>query len=130
VAAVPLAARVIVKTSGSILGTLGGLLTGQMSLAHLIGPIGLAQSAGESSALGVRALLAAMAFISLNLGICNLLPIPVLDGGHMAMLMIEGVTRRSLSLRTRKGLLRAGAVAMLLLLGTTLYNDLGRIGIL
>ncbi len=126
--AFPLAAKVIVKTSAGILNTLGTLLTGQGSVGHLIGPIGLAQLAGESSASGIRALLAVMAFLSLNLGICNLLPIPILDGGHLAMLMVEGITRRTLSIRTRKTLLRAGAVAMLLLLATTVFNDLGRLG--
>jgi regulator of sigma E protease len=127
--AFPLGVRVIAKSSAQILTTLGGLLTGQISLSHLIGPIGLAQIAGESSQLGWRALLAAMAFISLNLGICNLLPIPILDGGHMLMLVVEGVTRRDVPLRLRKALVGAGAVAMLLLLATTLYNDLGRLGL-
>jgi regulator of sigma E protease len=75
-------------------------------------------------------MIAAMAFISLNLGLCNLLPIPILDGGHMLMLGFEGITRRDMSHGVRKAMLGVGAVAMLLLLGTTLYNDLGRLGIL
>ena len=129
-AAFPLALQVVASGSWDILSTLGGLFTGQISPSHLIGPVGIAQIAGESTALGWRALLAATAFISLNLGICNLLPIPVLDGGHMLMLLIEGVTRRSMSLRTKRTLIGAGAVAMLALLGATLFNDLGRLGIL
>jgi regulator of sigma E protease len=124
----PLAVRVIAGNSAEILSTLGGLLTGEISLSHLIGPVGLAQMAGESSQLGWRTLLAAMAFISLNLGICNLLPIPILDGGHMLMLLVEGITRRDVPFRLRKALVGAGAVAMLLLLATTFYNDLGRLG--
>ena len=71
-----------------------------------------------------------MAFISLNLGLCNLLPIPILDGGHMLMLMVEGITRRPISVRARKAMVSAGAIAMLLLLATTFYNDLGRLGLL
>ena len=127
--AFPLGVQVIADNSAQILSTVGGLATGQISLAHLMGPVGLAQVAGESSQVGWRALLAAMAFISLNLGICNLLPIPILDGGHMLMLLVEGVTRRTMSFRVRKVLVSAGAVAMLLLLATTIFNDLGRLGL-
>ena len=127
-AAIPLAIQVIASNSANILSTLGGLVTGELSVNHLIGPVGLAQIAGESSALGWRALLAAMAFVSLNLGICNLLPIPILDGGHMLMLVVEGVTRRSIPVRAKRTLIGAGAAAMFLLLLTTLYNDLWRLG--
>jgi regulator of sigma E protease len=129
-AAIPLALQVIASNSVDILRTLGGLMTGEVAVNHLIGPVGLAQIAGESSALGWRALLAAMAFVSLNLGICNLLPIPVLDGGHMLMLVVEGVARRNISSRARRTLIGAGAAAMLLLLLATFYNDLGRLGVL
>jgi regulator of sigma E protease len=123
-----LAVRAVVSSSVEILTTIGGLVTGAVSPRHLIGPVGLAQMAGESSQLGWRALLAAMAFISLNLGLCNLLPIPILDGGHMLMLFVEGITRRDVPFRFRKVLVGAGAMAMLLLLVTTFYNDLGRLG--
>lgn len=129
-AAIPLGVRVIAGNSADIVSTLGGLVTGQISVGHLIGPVGIAQITGESSALGWRALLAAMAFISLNLGICNLLPIPVLDGGHMLMLTVEGLTRRRISFRAKRTLIGAGAAAMIALLGTTLFNDLSRLGIL
>jgi regulator of sigma E protease len=128
--AIPLGVRAIAGGSAEILSTVAGLMTGQVSPRHLVGPVGLAQIAGESSALGWRALLAAMAFISLNLGLCNLLPIPILDGGQMLMLIVERVTRRTMSFRLRKTLVGAGAVAMLLLLMTTFYNDLGRLGLL
>jgi regulator of sigma E protease len=126
--AVVLGVRAIAGSSVGIAKTIVGLVIGEISPSHLIGPVGLAQMAGESSQLGWRALLAAMAFISLNLGLCNLLPIPILDGGHMIMLVVEGVTRRTVPFRLRKVLVGAGAVAMLLLLVTTFYNDLGRLG--
>jgi regulator of sigma E protease len=129
-AAIPIAVQVIASNSLDILRTLGGLMTGEVPVNHLIGPVGLAQIAGESSALGWRALLAAMAFVSLNLGICNLLPIPVLDGGHMLMLMVESATGRSISSRTKRTLIGAGAAVMLVLLIATFYNDLGRLGTL
>jgi regulator of sigma E protease len=126
--AVVLGTRAIAGSSLTILQTLGGLITGETSARTLVGPVGLAQSAGESWQLGWRALLAAMAFISLNLGLCNLLPIPILDGGHMLMLLAEGVIRRDVPFQMRKALVGAGAMAMLLLLVTTFYNDLGRLG--
>jgi regulator of sigma E protease len=126
--AIFLGVRAIVGSSAQILKMIGGLLTGEISASHLIGPVGLAQIAGESSQLGWRALLAAMAFISLNLGLCNLLPIPILDGGHMLMLLVERVLRRDVPFGLRKVLVGAGALAMLLLLVTTFYNDLGRLG--
>lgn len=128
--AILLGGQAILSSSGVILSTIGGLLTGEVSPSHLIGPVGLAQMTGESSALGWRALLAATAFVSLNLGFCNLLPIPILDGGHMLMLLVEGVTRRTLSFGVRKAMLGAGAAAMLLLLMTTFYYDLGRLGLI
>jgi membrane-associated protease RseP (regulator of RpoE activity) len=129
-AAIPLGVKAIAASTSQILSTVGGLLTGQLPPSHLIGPVGLAQIAGESAQLGWRAMLAAMAFISLNLGICNLLPIPILDGGHMLMLLFEGTTRRTVPFRVRKALLGAGALAMLLLVAMTLFNDLGRLGLL
>ena len=59
----------------------------------------------------------------------SVLAVEILDGGHMLMLMVEGLTRRTMSLRARKAMLRVGALAMLLLLATTFYNDLGRLGL-
>ena len=128
--AIPLGVKAITASTKEILSTVGGLLTGTLSPSHLIGPVGLAQIAGESAQLGWRAMLAAMAFISLNLGICNLLPIPILDGGHMLMLLFEGTTRRNGPFRVRKAMLAAGAFAMLLLVVTTLFNDISRLGLL
>ena len=128
--AILLGGKAIASSSAEIIKTVTGLITGDISPSHLIGPVGLAQIAGESSQLGWRALLAAMAFISLNLGLCNLLPIPILDGGHMVMLLVEGVIRRDVPFAFRKALVGAGALAMLLLLATTIFNDLGRLGLI
>ena len=65
--------------------------------------------------------------ISLNLGILNLLPIPVLDGGHIAILAIEGVSRRDFSMRVKERMLLVGFVALMMLMVTVIYNDLTRI---
>ena len=68
-----------------------------------------------------------MAMISLNLGLLNLMPIPVLDGGHIAILALEGVSRRDFSMKVKEKMLLAGFVLLLMLMVTVIYNDLTRI---
>ena len=68
-----------------------------------------------------------MALISLNLGIMNLMPIPVLDGGHIAILALEGVSRRDFSMKVKEKMLLAGFALLLMLMVTVIYNDLMRI---
>ena len=68
-----------------------------------------------------------MSMISLNLGLLNLLPVPVLDGGHIAILAVEGVTRRDLSVRVKERILLAGAALIVLLMVTVIYNDVMRL---
>ena len=68
-----------------------------------------------------------MAMISLNLGLLNLMPIPVLDGGHIAILALEGVSRRDFSMKVKEKMLLAGFVLLLMLMVTVIYNDLMRI---
>ena len=73
------------------------------------------------------ALLSLMASISLNLGLLNLLPIPVLDGGHIVILMMEGLARRDFSERIKERMLFAGLAVLMTLMVTVIYNDLTRI---
>jgi regulator of sigma E protease len=113
--------------SGLIFRTLGGLFTGETSPKQLMGPVGIAQLSGESAESGFISLLGLMASISLNLGILNLLPIPVLDGGHILILLLEGLTRRDFSVRVKERMLLAGFVLLMLLMVTVIYNDLTRI---
>ena len=68
-----------------------------------------------------------MAMISLNLGVINLLPIPVLDGGHIMILALEGVSRRDFSIRVKEQMLMVGFVALMLLMVTVIYYDLTRV---
>ena len=68
-----------------------------------------------------------MALISLNLGILNLLPIPILDGGHIAIIALEGITRRDFSVQVKEKMLLAGFVLLMMLMVTVVYNDLTRI---
>ena len=77
--------------------------------------------------MGLVALMSLLSMISLNLGILNLLPIPVLDGGHIAILALEGVSRRDFSLRAKERLLLVGFVTLMMLMVTVIYNDLTRI---
>ena len=70
-----------------------------------------------------------MAMISLNLGLLNLMPVPVLDGGHIAILALEGLSRRDFSMRVKEKMLLAGFVLLLTLMVTVIYNDLMRIAV-
>jgi regulator of sigma E protease len=110
-----------------ILETLWGLLTRQTSPKQLMGPVAIAQLSGEQAQLGLIALLNLMANISLNLGLLNLLPIPVLDGGHIFIMAMEGVARRDFSLRVKEKMLLAGFAVLMMLMVTAIYNDLTRI---
>ena len=92
-----------------------------------MGPVGIAQLSGESAESGIISLLGLMSQISLNLGILNLLPIPVLDGGHILILLLEGLTRRDFSVRVKERMLLAGFVVLMMLMVTVIYNDLTRI---
>lgn len=113
--------------SGLIFQTLVGLFTAETSPRQLVGPVGIAQLSGGAAQVGFVALLSLMAMISLNLGILNLLPIPVLDGGHIAILALEGVSRRDFSARVKERMLLFGFVALMMLMVTVIYNDLTRV---
>jgi regulator of sigma E protease len=117
-----------VQFSGMIFQTVWGLLTRETSPKQLMGPVAIAQMSGESAQLGIIALLALMAQISLNLGLLNLLPIPILDGGHIFIMALEGVARRDFSIRLKERMLLAGFVVLMMLMVTVIYNDLTRIG--
>jgi regulator of sigma E protease len=110
-----------------ILDTIWGLLTRQTSPKQLMGPVAIAQLSGESAQLGWIALFSLMANISLNLGLLNLMPVPVLDGGHIFIMAMEGAARRDFSMRVKEKMLLAGFVVLMMLMVTAIYNDLTRI---
>ena len=116
-----------IEMSGLILNTLKDLFTGEASPKQLMGPVGIAQLSGESAQAGWIALLALMASISLNLGLLNLMPIPVLDGGHIFIMAIETISRRDFSLAMKEKMLFVGFVLLMTLMVTVIYNDLTRI---
>jgi regulator of sigma E protease len=110
-----------------IFRTFAGLFKGETPTKQLMGPVGIAQLSGGAARLGWIPLLTLMAMISLNLGILNLLPIPMLDGGHIFIMTLEGAARRDFSLRVKERLLVAGFVLIMMLMVTVIYNDLMRI---
>jgi regulator of sigma E protease len=99
------------------------LVTGQASVKELSGPIQIARISGEMFRRGWIALVGLMAMISLQLGIMNLLPIPVLDGGHIMILLIEGVVRHDLSIRVKERIQQLGFAVLAALMLVVLYND-------
>jgi regulator of sigma E protease len=103
---------------------LGKILTRRMSARSLSGPIGIAQLSGEAYRAGLPELIMLISFISLQLGIFNLLPIPVLDGGVILLLLVEGLMRRDLSLEVKERFVQVGIVFLLLLAAFCMYNDL------
>ena len=116
-----------VQNAGLIFRTVWDLITRETSPKQLMGPVAIAQLSGESAQLGWIALFSLMASISLNLGLLNLLPIPVLDGGHIFIMALEGVARRDFSMRVKEKMLLAGFVVLMMLMVTVIYNDLTRI---
>ncbi len=107
--------------------TLRGLLTRTASVKQLMGPVAIADLSGSAASAGWIPLFTLMAMISLNLGLMNLLPIPVLDGGHISILALEGLARRDFSMKAKEKMLGAGFVLLMMLMLTVIYNDLMRI---
>lgn len=100
------------------------ILTRNMSARSLSGPVGIAQLSGSAYRQGPVALISFVAFISLQLGIFNLLPIPMLDGGMIAMMFVEAIMQRDLSLRFKERFVQAGLFLLLLLVVFVTYNDI------
>jgi regulator of sigma E protease len=120
-------ARRTALVSTLIVSTVRGLLTGAVPTRELGGPISIGVMAGESARRGGEAFLSFMAFISVNLAILNLLPIPVLDGGQFLFLLAEAVTRRPVTGKVREWLGLAGLVVIVLLMILAFSNDIRRL---
>jgi regulator of sigma E protease len=110
-----------------IVRTLAGLFTRDTPVKQLMGPVAIAGLSGEAAQAGWLSLFSLMAMISLNLGLLNLAPVPVLDGGHILILALEGLSRRDFSMKVKEKMLLAGFVLLLMLMVTVIYNDLARI---
>ena len=106
------------------LGVLARLFRGKASVKQMSGPIAIGQFAGEAAREGIGPFVALMGMLSLQLGILNLLPVPMLDGGQLAVVVIEGTIRRDFSLRVKERILQFGFVLLVLLMGIVIYNDI------
>jgi regulator of sigma E protease len=106
-----------------IFKVLGKLVRREASMKSVDGPIGIMKQTAEFYEIGIGALLQLMAMISLNLGLMNLLPIPILDGGVMLLLLVEGIMRQDLSLAFKERIVQVSFVFLLTLMVFVLYND-------
>jgi regulator of sigma E protease len=107
-----------------IVEVIGGLFTGKVSMRQLQGVVGIARVSGQAAKRGPLDLLGLMAVISLNLGLLNLLPIPILDGGHVLLLAIEGALRRDLSVAVKERFVQVGLVFLLGIFAFVMYSDI------
>ncbi|GBE36740.1 regulator of sigma-E protease RseP [bacterium BMS3Bbin07] len=103
------------------------LITRQVSLKNISGPVTILQESGKAASAGLLTYFMFMALLSVNLGVLNLLPIPILDGGHIVMFVIEGIKGKPLSERTVAVTQKIGLALLLLLMAFALYNDFVRI---
>lgn len=106
---------------------LGKMLIGEASLKNLSGPLTIADYAGQSVQLGLAYYLGFLAVVSVSLGVLNLLPLPMLDGGHLMYYLFEGVTGRPVSELWLERLQRGGVAIMLMMMSLALYNDVARL---
>ena len=106
---------------------IGKLLTGDVSFKHLSGPISIAQGAGATASMGLVAFLSFLALISVNLAVINLLPLPILDGGHLMYMLVELIRGKPVSEKAQEIGFRFGALILLMLMGIALLNDISRL---
>jgi regulator of sigma E protease len=105
----------------------GRLISGSVSVKQLQSVVGISRLAGQAVSEGAYAVIFFMALISINLGILNILPIPILDGGHILLLSLEGIRRRDFSLAFKERFIQVGLVFLFVLIVYVTYNDVARI---
>lgn len=106
---------------------IGKLLTGDVSVKNLSGPISIAQGAGTSAGYGLAYFLSFLALISVNLGIINLLPLPMLDGGHLMFFIVEWIIGKPVPEAVQEWGYRIGGVLLFMIMGIAIFNDIARI---
>ena len=115
------------EVSALTLKLLGRMLIGQASLKNLSGPLTIADGAGQSARQGGSSFINFLALVSVSLGVLNLLPLPLLDGGHLMVYIFEGVTGRAVSDPWLARLQRGGIVVLLMMMSVALFNDVARL---
>jgi regulator of sigma E protease len=115
------------ETIDDTLTVVGRLFSGRVSVRQLQSVVGISRAAGQAVHKGAQAVISLMVLISVNLGILNLLPIPILDGGNILLLAIEGGLRRDLSMAFKERFVQVGLVFLLVLFAIVMYNDLARL---
>jgi regulator of sigma E protease len=129
VEAVPLATETTIKLTRWMIDGLWQIISGERSVKEIGGPLKIAQVAGQQASLGPLEFIQLVALISINLGFINLLPVPMLDGGHLLFYSVEAVRRRPVSPRSQDWAFRGGLALLLALLVFTTFNDLGSFGL-
>ena len=125
--ALPAALQKTADVTTLTLRTLWKMVIGKASVENLSGPISIARYAGESAAIGLTTFLAFLGIVSVSLGVLNLLPIPILDGGHLLYYLVELVKGSPVSEAVQLAGQKIGIVLLLLLMSIALYNDLLRL---
>ena len=123
------AVRLTVQVVSTTIEGLGQIITGRRSVKELGGPLKIAKFSGEQASLGIIAFVWFIAVISINLGFINLLPIPMLDGGHLLLYAIEGARRKPLRPEAQEWAFRTGLAALLALMVFVTLNDLASFGL-
>ena len=116
----------IVRQTGEVLGQ---FLTGRRSIKDMSGPVKIAKMSGETATLGIASLIFFIALISINLGFINLLPLPMLDGGHLLFYAYEAIRRRPAPPQAQEWAFRFGFAAIVTLMLVVTFNDLGSLGL-
>ena len=123
------AANEVYYVSIASLKYIGGMIVGKADTSQLGGPIRIAKISGQVADIGLLAFISMMAYISISLGLVNLFPIPMLDGGHLMFYAFEKVLGRPLSQRTQEGFFRIGLFLLISLMFFTTFNDLKDLGL-
>ena len=124
------AANEVIYVSAASLKYIGSMIIGKADTSQLGGPIRIAKISGQVAEFGVLAFISMMAYISISLGLVNLFPIPMLDGGHLMFYTFEKILGRPLSQKTQEGFFRIGIFLLLTLMFFTTFNDLKDLGVL
>jgi regulator of sigma E protease len=112
------------RSTGLLFETLKKLVSGRLSIRAMSGPVDIYKFSGEALRSGWQQFLTFMGVVSLQLGVINLLPIPVLDGGHIFVLLVEGILRRDLSMQVKERMMQVGFLFLITLMGVVISMDI------